>query len=424
MSTNAKALIVVYDFPPEIGGGGVMRTVKAVKYLRETRWQPVVLTVERQDTLMPDPALLEQVAGVPVHRCRDWICRFNRKEEALPAAGGEGKSSGGFKGAAKEWLKEILVPDRRAGWLLPALRLGLRLLRREGIELIYATAPPQTPLLVGYLLSLLTGKKLVLDYRDAWGGNALFASNRRWKNALNGWLEKRILARASLVLATTPAMAADLRERGAAVELLYNGFDREDLRQVAPRPLSPGKLNCVYLGGFDGHRTAAYFVRALDGLEEAVRERLAFHFVGPNGPQEAARLGEVQGTEVHLHGSVPHGEALRFLLAADLLLIFIYPEEDSDRAIPGKIFEYLAAGKPILAFCEEQSALGRLLREQGVGRVVPPKDTAAMQEALRLAAHGTDSPGSPTLEALKPFDRRENALRLASLFDRVTGMEE
>lgn len=408
-----KVLVVVYDFPPEIGGGGVMRTVKVAKYLRETDWQPVVLTVSRRDTLMPDPALLEEIGETAVYRAPDWISRLNPGAGGGSGAGGEG----GWLSAVKALVKELLVPDRRAGWLLPALLLGRRVMKREGVDLIYATAPPQTPLLVGWLLSLATGKPLVVDYRDAWSGNTLFRGRWGWKNALNGWLERRVLGRAALAVATTPALLASLRAFTPRATLIGNGFDPADFAGLAPRPLPEGKVNLVYLGGFDGFRTANYLARAIAGLDGPDKERLALHVVGPVSAAERALLESAGGMEVNLVGTLPHREALEYLLSADALLIVIHPEEDSDRAIPGKVYEYLAAGKPILALCEEKSALGFLLSELGNGTVVPPRDVAAIAAALSRLTAGALPAGLAS--DFSRFDRRANAHRLARAFDEV-----
>ncbi|MBE0596619.1 MAG: glycosyltransferase [Desulfuromonadales bacterium] len=429
LSSPPKVLIVVYDFPPEIGGGGVMRTVKFVKYLRESGWQPVVLTVARRDTLMPDPGLLLELGDTPVYRCPDWISRFN-------TGGSDGQTGGNLAGnwrnrflaGFKELIKGALIPDRRAGWLLPALLLGRRVVKREGIAVIYATAPPQTPLLVGYLLSLFTTRPLVVDYRDAWGGNNLFRSRLGLKNALNGWLERRVLGKAALAVATTPALLALLRQFTSRTSLIYNGFDPEDFIGLSPRRLDNGKVNLVYLGGFDGYRTAGPLARALAFLDTDERARLALHVIGPVSSRERALFDGLPGVEINLVGTLPHRQALEYLLSAQALLVVIFPEEDSDRAIPGKIYEYLATGKPILALCEKQSALGLLLNDLGVGTIVPPKDVTQIAAALKALATdsrpGAEQPQAPAIADLSLFDRQQNARRLADHFEGACSSHE
>lgn len=429
-SSLPKVLIIVYDFPPEIGGGGVMRTVKFVKYLHEFGWQPIVLTVTRRDTLMPDPDLLKELGDTSVYRCADWISRFNTKTD------NENSNEGSAPFRLSRWvsvfkklLKATLIPDRRVGWLLPALLLGRGLIKREGISVIFSTAPPQTPLLVGYFLSIFTGRPLVVDYRDAWGGNKLFSSQMHLKNVLNGWLERRVLDKAALAVATTPALRLSLQELTTKSTLIYNGYDPDDFAGLSPRRLSSEKVNVVYLGGFDGYRTATYLAQAFDTLSISEKTCLALHIIGPVSYHERTLLKGLNGVEIHIVGTLPHRQALEYLLSANVLLLVIFPEEDSDRAIPGKIYEYLAVGKPIVAFCEKQSALGVLLKDLGTGTIVSPKNVSQIAAALKSLASDTASNvdekrQSSPISNLELFDRQKNAQRLAELFDEVSSSYE
>jgi glycosyltransferase involved in cell wall biosynthesis len=273
-------------------------------------------------------------------------------------------------------------------------------------------------LLVGYFLSIYTGRPLVVDYRDAWGGNNLFRSRFGLKNALNGWLERRVLGKAALAVATTPALLELLRHFSLRTSLIYNGYDPEDFVGLSSRNLSSDKVNIVYLGGFDGYRTASSLAQAIESLSMAERACLALHIIGPVSYHESVLLKDLHGVEINLVGTLPHRQALEYLISAHVLLLVIFPEEDSDRAIPGKIYEYLAVGKPILALCEKQSALALLLAKLEIGRVVPPRDVPGIAAALRQLITG-ELPAAGRPVDLSQFDRRANARRLAAHFEEV-----
>ncbi|MCM0083599.1 glycosyltransferase [Geomonas sp. Red32] len=398
-----------------------MRTVKLVKYLPSFGWEPVVLTVSRKDSWMPDEGMANEVSGSSIYRCGDWISRFKSSSpgDAQPGPATRQSVASRLKWWLKETVKTLLVPDKRAGWLVPAVLLGLKLIKDEDISLIYATAPPQTPLLVGYMLSILSGKKLIVDYRDMWTGNRIFAPAFRFQKAINRLLEARVLSKADLLVATTEPMAAKLSEMsGKEVVTILNGFDPADFLELKPMDFHSSKVNVVYLGGFGGFRTSRYLIDALMSLDPALKDRIAFHMVGKNEREETVLLEAAVhgGWEINVRGPVAHKEALRYLCSADVLVVFIFDEEDSSTAIPGKVYEYLAAKKPILAFCGENSALACLLHGLGFGRIVNPCDVEGIKESLKaLLEEGQHLPAFSDA----PFNRRENANRLAAHFDRL-----
>ncbi len=397
-----------------------MRTVKLVKYLPETGWRPIVLTVDRNDTWMPDRDLLDETSCARIYRCRDQIGKYNSKG----AVGDEVDSpprptpATTYKTKFKELFKSALVPDKRVGWLLPAVMLGLKIIKKENIDIIYATSPPQTPLLVGCFLAILTGKKLVIDYRDAWSSNTLFQSRYGYHNYINDKLEKFILRRSALIITTTTQIENKLLPKTSTpIVTIPNGFDPEDFVHLTPAPLAEGKVNLVCLGGFSGFRTSRFFVRGVAELDGEIKKKLAVHIIGQSSPEESALLRGIGDMEINLIGSMTHGEALRYLLSADLLMLFIFKEEDSQAAIPGKVYEYLAAKKPIIAFCDGQSALANLLSQLGVKHIVTPDNIQEIVGALSQAV--TDSVPLEVDYPCSRFDRKENVHLLAEKLNKM-----
>lgn len=423
MLSENKVLVIVYDFPPEIGGGGVMRTVKLVKYLPSFGWRPVVLTVERKDCWMPDNELLNEITGIDVYRCSDMIGKYNTNN----SAGGNGIPNGtapkqspirSLLSHLKNILKNTLIPDRRVGWLLPAIMCGIKIIKNNKIDLVYATAPPHTPLLVGYILSILTGKKLVVDYRDAWVGNELFTNKYKYHNVINGWLERIILRKADLIVTTTEKIGDDLRAKTSnPIVTIPNGYDPEDFIGIRPLLLKSNKINFVYLGGFAGFRTSYYFVEALNNLEDKIKKAISIYFVGKNSDEEISFLESVNDIDIEICGSLPHKEALRYLISSDILILFIFKEEDSKSAIPGKIYEYLAAKKPIIAFCEKDSALANLLYGFGVQYIVKPDNIEEIASTLSKIVNDF---GKTTIDYdCRYFDRKDNTRILSGYFNKI-----
>ena len=426
-SAKKKVLIVVYDFPPHRGGGPVLRTLKFAKYLMSTDWEPIILTVKRDDTWMPDEDLLKEVPDISIHRRTDWIGRFSAKNAATDVSENKRETNllSRLLGFAKNLVKEGLIPDRRAGWLIPATMTGLRIIKEQRIDLIYATAPPQTPLLVGYILSLISKRRLILDYRDSWSSNPLYSETWFPKGWINRKLESLILKRSSLAIAATSQIQESMMNRAKHSVTIFNGYDPEDFVEINPMRLNGNGVKLVYLGGFAGSRTSRFFAEALSRLDRATKEKIAIYVVGVVDAEEQAILSSIKDVQINTPGAVTHKKALEYLMAADYSMIFIFPEEDSDRAVPSKIFEYLAARKPILAFCEKQSALGKLLLDFDLTTIISPKDVDAIADALEAVSMraGKDyrvshSANHDALD-ISRFDRKENALKAAMLFDQV-----
>jgi len=416
MPYSNSILVIVYDFPPQVGGGGVMRTVKLLKYLPENNFTPFVLTVKRKDSWMPDQNLLKEIPSTTITRCYDLLSNFKRLDKASEKASLVKKTSTIKKiilalSFFRLYLKNCLIPDQRVGWAIPAIIEGLKIIKNNDIRYIYATSPPHTPLLVGYMLSLITGKKLILDYRDGWTENNLFVSNFIIKNLVNTWLEKIILNRSSLVITTTEQIKLTLKiKTNTQIVTISNGFDPDDFDGLVPLGLSPNKTNFVYLGGFAGSRTSKHFMHALKQLKRNIKNNISFHIIGQSSQEELSLLNSVNDIEINIIDSLPHKEALRYLISADFLILFIYPEEDSNCAIPGKIYEYLAAKRPIIAFCEHTSALAKLLYNQSIADIINPKDHSSISDIISYRAFNKPI-GAPYL--CDEYNRKYNTCQVA-----------
>ncbi|MBU3917317.1 glycosyltransferase, partial [bacterium] len=219
-----------------------------------------------------------------------------------------------------------------------------------------------------------------------------------------------------LIITTTKQIENELCDKTRQpVITIPNGYDPEDFAGLTPLLPDSGKVNLIYLGGFSGVRTSRFFVKALTLLQKQFKEIIAIHIVGQNSPEETTLLQSINDIEIHLYGHFPHKEALRYLVSADILILFIFKEEDSKSAIPGKIYEYLAAQKPIIAFCDSNSALASLLYNLGIKHIVTPDNVDEITDVLSTVVfnhHDLKTDYSCSL-----FDRKKNTYRLSSYFN-------
>lgn len=460
-------LLVAYYFPP-IGGGGVQRALKMAKYLPEFGWRPHVLAVDPVAHVSLDPSLLDQLPPeVVVHRVREWyppgLAKLLGGGETRAASGvkegteggdGTGGMKDGGRAAANEDAgvpgvsatlrtrtvrllkaarKYVLIPDDQILWYVPAVREGKRMLARYPIDAIFSTAGPNTNHLVA--LALRRGRRLpwVADFRDPWTQN-MHRSGIRWREALEERMERRVMAAADIVLTVTRSFAEGFREKNGDVikrlEVIHNGFDAADYAGIEPDRV-PGKCVFAYAGIFYKERNPRLFLRAVRELIDAGeidRRDILLRFAGvfdypgyTDNADAVAQLGLSDVVEVL--GHLPHRRALALLKGADVLLLVGDTAPGSGAYIPGKLFEYMAVQRPILALSLPGEAASIVERFR-LGEVVRPDDLPAMKRAVasfyrRWKAGRLHTSGTLPHEAYALYERREQARALAALLDEL-----
>jgi hypothetical protein len=249
MNESRRVLLIAYQFPP-VGGAGVQRAVKFVKYLPGFGWRATVLTVANPSVPVLDRSLAADVpAGTEVRRARTFEPGYALKA-AVSAGGGVGRAGGmasGARGAVKGMARRLanlaLQPDPQVLWRPCAVREGMRTLREAPHAAIMATGPPFSSFLVAARLARRSGLPLLLDYRDEWGISNAYLENKRVgpvSRSLQGRMQAAVVRRAGALVDTTDHSAAELRrvrdEAGssARVDCISNGYDPDDFPDVAP----------------------------------------------------------------------------------------------------------------------------------------------------------------------------------------------
>lgn len=403
--------MLAYFFPPQ-GGSGVQRSLKYARYLPEFGWQPRVITVQPPSNSLLDDSLNAEIPpGLSIAHTTALL---------LPA-----QLPWRLRHFIARWL---LVTDEQLGWLPFALRRARQTLQEQQIAAIYTTAAPYTTHLAGLRLKRLSGLPWIADWRDPWIGNfsATFATS--WHRWLATKLERAIIHEADVSMVVSEPMRRALLARypdlaPERVMTLPNGFDPADFEDVAPLGREPDRLVIVYSGSFYGQRQSPRpFLEALDAVlttDPVIRPAIKVRFVGNTGA--AAQVAHDLSLEdvVEFTGYVPHRKSIGYLLGADLLLLVIGSGSGSDAVFTGKIFEYLAASKPILCLADP-GVSAHLVAEANAGMVVGAADVPAIARALGQLYQDWKAgvvryPGNPGVTAR--YDRRRQTQRLAALLD-------
>jgi glycosyltransferase involved in cell wall biosynthesis len=415
--SKRKVLIIAYLFPP-IGGGGVQRALKMAKYLGDFGWEPHVLTVEPAAHVSLDESLLRELPdGVKIHRCREWSLGRQafvpapapRSASTSAAAGKQADDSAAVAaqpGAAARlkrrlfpWLKRLknalLIPDDQVLWLVPAIRLGREVMTREQIDAVVSTSGPVTNHLVGLALRRRFGKPWIADFRDPWTQN-MHRSGIRWREWLEERLERMVLRESDILLTVTHAFARNFRSKFAAelrrVEVIHNGFDRADyttLSSVDKSEADQHRCVLIYTGIFYKERNPRLFLRAVrelidEGKLDADRIRLrfagVFDYPGYSDNADCVRDLKLEAV-VDVLGHLPHKQALTVMKQSDILVLVGDTAPGSGDYIPGKLFEYMAIGHPILALSQPGEST-KIIETYKLGIVADPLDLAAIKQAV------------------------------------------
>jgi glycosyltransferase involved in cell wall biosynthesis len=374
-----KVLLVTLHFPPG-GGGGVQRPLKFATHLPALGIETHVLAPDVPGAV-PEDAELELPTQAWVHRVRYVGPRGGRPSERLLDK--QGLARLGTQAALLG--RRLLVPDENVPWSTVALPVAIRLVRREAIDVVLTTSPPPSLHLLGTAVKRTTGAAWVADLRDPLTSHphrrGYESQLARLKESTVGGVARLVASQANAVVAASDAIAEEMRqlEPKGTVVTIANGCDFDDFAGLEHHPSD--RLRVTHAGNFHGKRDPKPFLRALaeSGLEDVV-VRFAGDFRAVDR-EYAEELG--LGERVELLGHVSRRRSLELQRDSDVLLLLIPESGGRGRGVvTGKIYEYLAAERPILAAVPPDGAAARLVRETGAGVVAPSDDVDALREAL------------------------------------------
>jgi glycosyltransferase involved in cell wall biosynthesis len=431
-----NVLMLAYLFPP-CAEGGVMRVRAFVKHLPEFGWQPIVLTVKDDYyvAFTKDNALVQEFGEhVKIIRTGSLEPKGTVVKQLQANIYGVKQTGSSFEKFGKPLLRQLhrtlAIPDEHILWMPHALRVGLHLIKQFDVDILFATTPPHSSGVIAAILSRLSGKPLVLDVRDDWVGNPLFAAGPWHRQKTARLLEQWIIATAHKVISVTEESIATFRSKYPKqppdkFQLIPNGFDKQEIAVLTNQIVATktNKLRLVYIGTLGRTRTPVYLFQALRQLMDdfPLTERLKLDIYGYTRHEFTAVSEQMGlGALVKFHGFVSREESLRQLILADAALMIIPEEEGSRTAIPGKLYEYIGVHRFVLALCPLNSAPSRLINDLKVGVVASQQDVSQIKQAIMgmLDLYARDELQVTVSDSiLKQFERAEQARRLAETFN-------
>ena len=422
-----RVLVIAYYWPPS-GGSGVQRWVKFSKYLPAEGWEPVVFAPLNADYPSLDPSFEKELPeNLEVLRGKIWepYAAYRKLTGARSTQVTEissGKKT--WKQRLSLWIRaNLFVPDPRVGWVKPSVKTLRKYLTEHPVDAIVTTGPPHSVHLIGQKLHKATGIPWIPDFRDPWSRmyylKYLPMTAGTWAKLRAQ--EQAVLDDCNTVLACTPLVQEEFQaQTKTPVACITNGFDEEDF--TGPAPEGDGRFNITHTGLFaaDGNPFILWKVlKELAAEDPWFKESLRLRLVGKVDREVLDAMADagLQANVVAL-GPCDHATAVREQRSATLLLLPLRNDAQYRPILPGKLFEYLAARRPVLGIGQADGAMARVLHAAQAG-VTAGWDDAAAMKAFIAAAWKQFCEGSVPATAgdIGSYTRRATTHALAQLLE-------
>ena len=397
-SNMRKVLVITYHFPP-YRTGGVYRHLKFAKYLSRYGWYPYILTAKNPSKHKQDLSLMKDIPpSLPIYLTYsiepDGVEEglINLKNRFLPKDSvPDNHKFILFKIINKLLSTYLLIPDDKVGWLPHTILKSAQLIKRENIDSICTTSPPHSTHLIGLLLKKIIGIPWIADFRDPWSHSFMkrpFYDKFKFRYRLEKMMEGTVLAACDRIITVSKGHRDNLLNNISnisqeKIKVITNGFDDDDFegQDISRKENDQSKFLITHIGRVYPGKSYAFLACLKNLIEENSHfaRNIVVSFVGhpSNHHREVVnRLGLAQ--YVRFEGFHDRNNAIKDMLSSDLLLLMVGEENNW---IPGKLFEYLRAKKPIFVIGEEGDAT-RIAQESGLGIVVSPKNIHQVKEKL------------------------------------------
>jgi len=386
-----KVLIIAYYWPPA-GGPGVQRWLKFVKYLRDFDLEPVVYVPDNPQYPMTDNSFLNEVPDnitvykQPIFEPYRFANVLSRKNTKRISSGIIQSTNQSFTEKLLLWIRgNFFIPDARKYWVRPSVEFLHGILQKENINTIITTGPPHSVHLIGHFLKQHNKVQWIADFRDPWTSIGYHKKLKltSWAKSRHKELEALVLTTADKIMVTSQTTMKEFRKlTNKPIKVITNGYDI-----VKPKRVDlDEKFTISHIGSMLSGRNPENLWSV---LSELIKENMVFknalrlQFIGVISKDVLEQI-KVHGLEsyVDVIGYVSHEEAIRFQQKSQVLLLAEIDSPETRGIIPGKLFEYMASGRPILGVGPKDWEVASIVAQTKTGDIFEYTSHADLKNVL------------------------------------------
>ncbi|MGC1516580.1 MAG: glycosyltransferase family 4 protein [Maribacter sp.] len=419
-----KVLVITYYWPPA-GGPGVQRWLKFVKYLKDFDIEPVVYVPENAQYPLTDETFLKDVPEDitiythPILEPYRLASLFSRKKTKRISAGIITSKHQSVLEKILLWVRgNLFIPDARKFWVGPSVDFLKGILEKEGIETIITTGPPHSMHLIGYRLKMAKPLHWIADFRDPWTSigyhkklKLTSSSQRKHKE-----LERLVLNTADKIIVTSKTTQKEFQQlTNQPIAVITNGFDTQETVNLE----LDKKFTISHIGSMLTGRNPTNLWRTLSELRKelpAFNAALQLQFIGVIGDDILSSLDKFGLNDVaEMVGYVSHENALAYQKTSQVLLLVEIDTPETKGIIPGKLFEYMSAKRPILGIGPKHWEVSEMISGTNSGAIFEYTDDVPLKNKLiQWFEHYQNGKLSVESTRLEQYSRRELTRTLAA----------
>lgn len=424
-------LFISYYFPP-MGGGGVQRILKFLKYWNYKKYDVSLLTVKPSYAYAEDPSLESEIpAALSIFRSStfDPFRFLFLLKKFLPAPisarSGAVKESGQ---SLRRFSNFFLLPDSRIPWFPLALKHLGRIHRSHPVDLIIATMPPFTAGIIAHYANHIWKIPYLLDFRDAWTRNPYLPSVTALHQVVQEKLEQRVTQAAAGYVFVNPLLGEYYQKKydfltDQNCHVVRNGYDQDDfnindvgIRHDIKSSFKIGIMGTIYSQGNAPITLLEAFSRLMEEEPQLAR-KLKLIFIGKWIRSFQSKVASLNiDSQVELIQYSPHREALTLAKKWDALALSLHSGlAGSDMVTPGRIYEYLYLKKPVLAMCSLNGDLAYLIKKSDAGEVIDYQDVQGILDILVYWLR--KGPRKYLFNNLDQYDRKAQSQKMMKFVD-------
>ena len=391
-----KVLIITYYWPPS-GGAGVQRWLKFTKYLGNFNWQPIIYTVKNGEFPVIDLELEKEVPGnievikQPIWEPYKFYKKFTgRKKDDKINTGflSEGKKSKLFEGLSV-WIRgNFFIPDARKFWIKPSIKYLSNYILKNKIDVIISSGPPHSCHLIALELKNKFSLKWIADFRDPWTNIDFYEKLKlsKYADKIHKSLESKVLTNADVILSVGRTLGEELKDLGAKrLEVIENGYDAEDLKSTDKIDLD-SKFTIAHIGSFSPSRNHPILWKALSELineNNNFANNFKLKLVGKVDVSvfEEIKKNKLNDYVIHIP-YLSHKDVIKEQRKSHLLLLSVNNTPNALGIVTGKVFEYMASGRPTLLIGPKNGDVAKIIKECNAGIICEFDELNKLKETI------------------------------------------